>query len=220
MGAAWSEPQAFLGVSTKSSATNSHSVELTPTSLRSTSTSTLSPTRTPTATVTRTPTITATASVTPTPPCFAELCVFKFEDRDGDGVHDPGEPNLAGWTIHVVDPNLNVVTMITGALVTWRHATLTYTVSELAQPSWTQTYPPPPGSHTFAPSVVNSSTEFGNMPNALDADPHCHRHRDADGDPHHQHLPERLGWTGGSTFPGPSVAGQRIIAASDTGGPT
>jgi hypothetical protein len=135
---------------------------------RSTSTSTLSPTRTPTATSTRTPTITATATVTPTPPCFAELCVFKFEDRDGDGVHDPGEPNLAGWTIHIVDPNMNVITMVTGAggsFCTGIPAPLTYTVSEVAQPGWTQTYPPPPGSHIFAAQcgqLIN--VEFGNMP--------------------------------------------------------
>ena len=96
--------------------------------------------------------------------------MFKFEDRDGDGVHDPGEPNLAGWTIHVVDPNMNVITMITGAQGSFCigiPAPLTYTVSEVAQPGWTQTFPPPPGSHVFAAQcgqLVN--VEFGNMPNA------------------------------------------------------
>jgi hypothetical protein len=93
--------------------------------------------------------------------------VFKFDDRDGDGVHDPGEPGLAGWTIHVVDPSMNVITMNTGAqggFCIGIPAPLTYTVSEVPQPGWTQTYPPPPESHIFPTQcgqLVN--IEFGNV---------------------------------------------------------
>ncbi|MCA9248889.1 MAG: hypothetical protein KDA42_17300, partial [Planctomycetales bacterium] len=33
----------------------------------------------------------------------------KFEDLNGDGVKDPGEPGLNGWTIELVDPDTNSV---------------------------------------------------------------------------------------------------------------
>ncbi len=35
--------------------------------------------------------------------------VFKFEDDDGDGVQDPGEPNEPGWTVFLDNANPNGV---------------------------------------------------------------------------------------------------------------
>ena len=83
----------------------------------------------------------------------------KFDDRDGDGFRDEGEPGLAGWTIYL-DSNRN------GALDDNEPSTLTldddpltldvdetgtyafrdlvsgtYTVDEVARERWTQTYP-------------------------------------------------------------------------------
>lgn len=126
-------------------ATASATATRTPT-VPATATSTASPTRTPTRTMT------ATATRTATPPCFAELCVTKFDDRDGDGVQDAGEPGLAGWTIHLVDGGMNVVPVVTGAqgtTCTGVPAPAVYTASEVPQAGWSQTFPPPPGTHFF-----------------------------------------------------------------------
>ncbi|HSP96600.1 MAG TPA: SdrD B-like domain-containing protein, partial [Candidatus Dormibacteraeota bacterium] len=135
-------------------------------------TRTASPTQTRTRTSSPTPSLTRTPTPpTPTPACSAELCVFKFNDLNGDGVHDPGEPGLAGWTMHVTDPNMNVVAnMATGAQGSFCigvPAPVTYTVSEVPQNGWTQTSPPAPGSHIFTiqcGQLVN--VEFGNAQDA------------------------------------------------------
>ena len=128
-------------------------------------------TRTRTSSPTSSPTAPPTTTSTPTPPCSAELCVFKFNDLNGNGVHDSGEPNLAGWTIHVTDPNMNIVAnMATGAQGSFCigvPAPVAYTVSEVPQNGWTQTFPPAPGSHIFTiqcGQLVN--VEFGNAEDA------------------------------------------------------
>jgi len=96
-----------------------------------------------------------------------ELCVLKFDDVDGDGVQDPGDVGLAGWTFDVVDVGGNVVaTLVTGpsgmACITVP-APATYTISEIHQPGWVQTFPPPPGTHTVsAQPGQGASVQFGN----------------------------------------------------------
>ena len=157
-----------------SSATPTHSATAKPTQTptpTATRTDTPTITRTPTSTATRTSTPTVTATVTGcpgavctatpsrtatrtvTPPCSAELCVSKFDDQDRDGVHDPGEPGLGGWVIHVTDAGMNVVATITtgagGTFCSGVPAPGSYTVSEVAQAGWTQTYPPAPGTHAI-----------------------------------------------------------------------
>ncbi len=130
---------------------------------------TASPTQTRTRTASPTPSLTRTPTPpTPTPPCSAELCVFKFNDLNGNGVHDPGEPLLAGWTIHVTDPNMTVVAnMATGAQGSFCigvPAPVAYTVSEVPQNGWTQTFPPAGAPHIFTAQcgqLVN--IEFGNV---------------------------------------------------------
>jgi Concanavalin A-like lectin/glucanases superfamily len=142
----------------------------TPLSTRTrTPTVTRSATPTRTASPSHTPTLpqTATATRTATPPCFAELCVTKFNDLDGDGALDPGETGLGGWTINVVDSSMNVVPIITGAqgtTCTGIPAPASYTAFEVPQGGWTQTFPPPPGTHVFfaeCPQLINIA--FGNM---------------------------------------------------------
>ena len=134
----------------------------TPTATRTASTTA---TRTPTAPAS--PTHTASPSRTATPQCFAELCVTKFNDLDGDGTPDAGEPGLAGWTINVVDAGMHVVPVVTGAqgtTCTGVPAPAVYTAFEVPQGAWTQTYPPPPGTHVFGiecGQLVNIA--FGNM---------------------------------------------------------
>ncbi|WP_264322338.1 SdrD B-like domain-containing protein [Zarconia navalis] len=73
----------------------------------------------------------------------------KWHDLDSDGVRDSGEPGLEGWTIYL-DENKN------GALDSGERSTVTdadgnyrfnfvppgtYTVGEVVQPGWTQTFP-------------------------------------------------------------------------------
>src|SRR6185503_15389963 len=38
-------------------------------------------------------------------PCEAMITGLKFNDLNGNGVRDPGEPGLANWTIQVTDSN-------------------------------------------------------------------------------------------------------------------
>ncbi len=93
--------------------------------------------------------------------------MFKFDDQDGDGFRDPAEPGLAGWTIHVTDPNMNVVTVNTGAQGSFCigvAAPVAYTVSEVPQSGWMQTFPPAPGTHTvFIECGQLLNIQFGNV---------------------------------------------------------
>ncbi len=146
---------------------------LTPTSTR-TRTATISPTRTPTLTPTPTRTATATASRTPThtptrtpTPCFAEVCVTKFWDLNGNGQNN-GEPGLSGWTIQFLDSSSgalvsSVVTGPSGTICAGIPAPATYNVQEVLQGGCVQTFPPPPGIHALSLTcgqLVN--IEFGN----------------------------------------------------------
>lgn len=118
---------------------------------------------------TPTPTPTRTASFTPTP-CFAEVCVLKFNDINGNGTQDTGESGLAGWNIEITDLKGNVVAFITtgagGTFCTGVPASTTYTVFEVPQAGWTQTFPPAPGIHTvFVECGQLVNLEFGNFQN-------------------------------------------------------
>lgn len=92
----------------------------------------------------------------------ATICVTKFNDLNGNGVQDPGEPGLSGWTINIGN-QLFGTTNSTGQVCATVAAPGTYTISEMLQPGWTQTSPPPPGTYTVTVSpgqLVNLS--FGN----------------------------------------------------------
>jgi hypothetical protein len=70
---------------------------------------------------------------------------MKFNDLDGDGIRDVGEPGLAGWTIELTDASgIPVATTTTDANGKYLFTLLpdgTYTVSEVLQAGWTQTVP-------------------------------------------------------------------------------
>ncbi len=82
-----------------------------------------------------------------TPPGGLEA--FKFEDRDGDGVQDVGEPPLGGVTIHAESTgcgqSMNGVTAADG-YVRWPNRCVG---------SWTVSETPPPG---FSPTAAISQT--------------------------------------------------------------
>jgi len=103
---------------------------------------------------------------------------YKFNDQNGNGVWDASEPGLNGWTIKLdgtaSGPHGGTPVHLT--FVTTNDANGnpgwylfgvvdgTYTVSEVQQAGWTQTYPPSPGTYTITVSggVVDSDNNFGN----------------------------------------------------------
>ncbi|MFC2032406.1 SdrD B-like domain-containing protein [Chloroflexota bacterium] len=70
----------------------------------------------------------------------------KFNDLNGNGIHDNGEPGLEGWTIQITDPSGAVHSTTTcctnGAYSFDNLHDGTYTVSEVTKDGWTQTTPP------------------------------------------------------------------------------
>jgi hypothetical protein len=78
-----------------------------------------------------------------------EIRGTKWNDLNFDGIRDPGEPGLEGWTIFI-DENRNrkrdqgersVVTDENGDYVFTNMRPGTYTIAEKAQPGWQQTSP-------------------------------------------------------------------------------
>lgn len=77
---------------------------------------------------------------------FMSINGLKFEDRDGDGALEPGEPGLQGWTIQLLRDGQVIATTPTGADGAYSFSGLapgTYQVREVGQTGWTQTTPNP-----------------------------------------------------------------------------
>ena len=95
---------------------------------------------------------------------------MKFNDLDGDGVKDPGEPGMANWTIRLSGNGVSreAVTDENGRYSFKRLRAGTYTVSEVQQDGWEQTYPAA-GSHVVELSARESVTgiDFGNCEELL-----------------------------------------------------
>ncbi|MDX2167721.1 MAG: choice-of-anchor Q domain-containing protein [Deltaproteobacteria bacterium] len=133
----------------------------------------LASTPTPTASATPTPSPTPTASatstvLTPTPSGHAEICITKFNDLNGNGVHEAGEPGLAGWKVQISDlagnPLILVTTLAAGTICTGVPAAATYAIFEVPQLGWTQTFPTAPGLHIVSVTPGQLlDLEFGNQ---------------------------------------------------------
>jgi len=97
---------------------------------------------------------------------YAELCGVKFEDKNGNGKQDSGEPGLAQWVIEVKDANGNIigyaVTDANGRYCIVVPSPGTYIVSEQQQASWVQTAPPTPGTYTVTVPPAHTDLNFGN----------------------------------------------------------
>jgi hypothetical protein len=70
----------------------------------------------------------------------------KFNDLDGDGVKDAGEPNLIGWEIHLFGTSgagapIHLHDTTDAAGYSFSVPPGTYTVCETQQAGWTQTFP-------------------------------------------------------------------------------
>ncbi len=98
----------------------------------------------------------------------SEIHGTKWNDLNGNGIRDPGESGLAGWTIYLdsndngqLDPGeTSTVTDAQGNYAFTGLAAGTYAVGEVMQPGWTQTYP---GATSTTNLIVNGSFETGNF---------------------------------------------------------
>ncbi len=109
----------------------------------------------------------------------------KFYDHNNNGVWDADEWGLPGWTIQL-DGNGMVMTTTTGGDGRYWFMDLmtgTYTVTEMLQPGWVQTFPPPPGYYTFlyVPSQSIENLNFGNWTQEF-GEIHGMKFHDLDGD--------------------------------------
>ena len=98
---------------------------------------------------------------------------MKFNDMDGDGVQDAGEPGLEGWTITLSGPvSMTTQTDVDGLYEFTGLPDGTYTICETLQSGWAQTFPTSGADcgdgtmgHTVAGGQGSSSinNNFGNM---------------------------------------------------------
>jgi len=98
----------------------------------------------------------------------------KFNDLNGDGVKDGGEPGLSGWTIAVVGGvyfgNFSTVTDGSGNYSIDSVFTGSHVVGEVVQSGWTRTLPS--GAGTYAISGISGNfvnttgKDFGNFDNS------------------------------------------------------
>ena len=95
-----------------------------------------------------------------------------FWDLAGNGVKDPGDPALPGWTVRLSEGGGVIATTTTNASGIYQFivaAPGTYTVSELLPGGWRETLPGSPGTYTVAVADKTSgeayaSKDFGNIP--------------------------------------------------------
>ncbi|WP_372666838.1 SdrD B-like domain-containing protein [Amycolatopsis kentuckyensis] len=96
----------------------------------------------------------------------------KYEDVNGDGVRQAGEPGLAGWTIDLSYHGTVVETATTDAAGGYSFsldaerfpvAAGTYTLSERPQPGWVQSHAPAPVTVGYGAGAANfGGNDFGN----------------------------------------------------------
>lgn len=95
---------------------------------------------------------------------LGDITGVKWEDLDGDGVRDINEPGLAGWTIELLDEFGNLVgDRITGSDGSYEFLDLLvgdYSVGEVMQPGWEQTFNGGGAVSVIADTVITA--DFGN----------------------------------------------------------
>lgn len=96
----------------------------------------------------------------------------KYNDLNGNGIHEVGEPGLANWTITLAGPNnTGLKTQITGTDGNYNFTNLTlgnYEIGEVMQPGWIQTVPSvsATGSATYKVQISGNTVkniDFGNF---------------------------------------------------------
>jgi hypothetical protein len=91
---------------------------------------------------------------------------MKFNDENGNGIKDDGEPGLPNWRINLIGTATS--TVLTDADGKYQFTGLwpgTYVVSETWKQGWVQTYPATPGVHVIAlgPEESRADVDFGNI---------------------------------------------------------
>jgi protocatechuate 3,4-dioxygenase beta subunit len=102
--------------------------------------------------------------VSDTPVKTGGICGIKFNDLNGNGARDPGEPGLPGWQIHISGPtDTSVITNSQGNYCVMGLLPGIYTIAEVEQPGWVQTTPPS-GHHSLAVAADHGygDKNFGN----------------------------------------------------------
>ena len=99
----------------------------------------------------------------------------KYDDFNGNGQRDSGEPGLEGWAILLSDTNSNpIATTITDTHGNYGFSEIepdTFTASEQLQAGYVQTAPMNPGTHTITTSRGQNidGLDFGNQANNISA---------------------------------------------------
>lgn len=100
---------------------------------------------------------------------FGEITGVKWEDLDGDGINDAGEPGLSGWVIELLDDAGSVVATTTtdanGDYWFTNVVTGSYTVREILLSGWTQTFDG--GSNLLIQGGDTLIANFGNRQDTL-----------------------------------------------------
>ncbi|MBK6682457.1 MAG: T9SS type A sorting domain-containing protein [Ignavibacteriales bacterium] len=107
------------------------------------------------------------------PPPTGSICGTKFNDLNGNGLMDLNEPGLPGWQIGLGIATVPyAVTDVNGDYCFTGLPAGNYTVSEVQQPGWVQTYPAAPGTHsvTLTNGQHLENVNFGNMLATLNCD--------------------------------------------------
>ena len=110
----------------------------------------------------------------------ATISGHKWNDLNGDGVWDGGEPALEGWTIELRKDGVIIYTDVTDGDGYYEFPDLqpgTYTLTEVLLDGWTNTYSPP--AVTVAPGDDSTDNDFGNFELI---DKSGHKYEDEDGD--------------------------------------
>ena len=102
-------------------------------------------------------------------PATGSICGYKFNDLNGNGTWDKGEPGLAGWTINLGGTRSTRARRQApmGPTVSRSPPPGSYTVRETQQSGWRQTFPGGDGSHSIRLLNANElrcvSYNFGNV---------------------------------------------------------
>jgi hypothetical protein len=96
---------------------------------------------------------------------LGSICGVKFNDLNGNGVKDAGEPGLPDWQIGLGIATIPPVTTDKDGKYCFNNLPAgTYTLTETNQTGWQQTFPPSPGTHTvtLAAGQTIDRLNFGN----------------------------------------------------------
>ena len=93
---------------------------------------------------------------------LGEICGVKFNDLNGNGKKDDGEPGLAGWTITLTPGGATMVTDADGHYCFSGLFTGDYTLTETLQDGWKQTLAPDGVSITSSGQEIDN-VNFGNF---------------------------------------------------------